>query len=203
MKGALLHSTELVQVSPVCVWFSATVTFVQLQVTTTMIEKQACPSQSTIHSSPQSPNPATPTLFSISESESRSVVSDSLRPLGLYTVHGILQVTVLELVTFLFPRASSPPRDQTYISHTAGGFFTSWATREAQEKFSISTTALLWEDYISRTTWHIILRDFFFSLSLISPSSFLPSFIHSCLWLRWVFTAAWAFPSLQQAGVPL
>ena len=25
-----------------------------------------------------------------------------------------------------------PPRDQTQVSHTAGGFFTSWATREAQ-----------------------------------------------------------------------
>ena len=27
-------------------------------------------------------------------------------------------------------------RDQTHISHTAGRFFTSWATREAQEYWS-------------------------------------------------------------------
>ena len=29
-------------------------------------------------------------------------------------------------------RGSSQPRDQSQISHIAGGFFTSWATREAQ-----------------------------------------------------------------------
>ena len=30
-------------------------------------------------------------------------------------------------------RGSSQPRDQTHISCISGGFFTSWATREAQE----------------------------------------------------------------------
>ena len=32
-----------------------------------------------------------------------------------------------------FSRGSSQPRDQTQVSHIAGGFFTSWATREAHE----------------------------------------------------------------------
>ena len=36
-------------------------------------------------------------------------------------------------VAFPFSRGSSQPRDQTQVSHIAGGFFTSWATREAQE----------------------------------------------------------------------
>ena len=49
-----------------------------------------------------------------------------------YTVHGILQASVLEWVAFPFSRGSSQPRDQTQDSHIAGGFFTSWATREAQ-----------------------------------------------------------------------
>ena len=49
-----------------------------------------------------------------------------------YTVHGILQARILEWVAFPFSRGSSQPRDQTQISHTAGGFFTSWATGEAQ-----------------------------------------------------------------------
>ena len=45
------------------------------------------------------------------ESESRSVLSDSLQPHGLYTVHGILQVRTQEWVTFPFSRGSSQPRD--------------------------------------------------------------------------------------------
>ena len=50
-----------------------------------------------------------------------------------YTVHEILQARILEWVAFPFSRGSSQPRDQTQVSHIAGGFFTSWATREAQQ----------------------------------------------------------------------
>ena len=46
-----------------------------------------------------------------------------------YTVHGIPQARILEWVAFSFPRGSSQPRDQTQVSHIAGGFFTSWATK--------------------------------------------------------------------------
>jgi len=49
-----------------------------------------------------------------------------------YTVHGILQVRILEWVVYLFSRGSSQPRDWTQVSLIAGRFFTSWATREAQ-----------------------------------------------------------------------
>ena len=45
-----------------------------------------------------------------------------------YTVHGTLLARILEWVAFPFTRGSFQPRDQTQISHTAGGFFTSWAT---------------------------------------------------------------------------
>ena len=55
-----------------------------------------------------------------------------------YTVHGILQARILEWVAFPFSRGSSQPRDRTQVSHTAGGFFTNWATREAHE---VETTA--------------------------------------------------------------
>ena len=41
----------------------------------------------------------------------------------------ILQVTILEWVAFPFSRGSSQPRDWTQVFHIAGGFFTSWATR--------------------------------------------------------------------------
>ena len=50
-----------------------------------------------------------------------------------YTVLGILQARILEWVAFPFSRGSSQPRDLTQISYIAVGFFTSWATGEAQE----------------------------------------------------------------------
>ena len=53
-----------------------------------------------------------------------------------YTVHGILQTRILEWVAFPFSRGSSQPRDRTQVSLIAGGFFTSRATREAQEYWS-------------------------------------------------------------------
>ena len=49
-----------------------------------------------------------------------------------YTVYGTLQARLLEWVAFPFSRGSSQSRDQTQVSHIAGKFFTSWATREAQ-----------------------------------------------------------------------
>ena len=69
-------------------------------------------------------------------SESHSVVSDSLWPHGLYIVHGILQARILEWVAVPFSRGSSQPRDRTQVSRIAGGFFTTWAIREAQEYWS-------------------------------------------------------------------
>ena len=58
---------------------------------------------------------------------SGSVVSNSL------WLHGILQARILECecVSIPYSRGSSQPRDWTWVSHTAGRFFTSWATREA------------------------------------------------------------------------
>ena len=55
------------------------------------------------------------------ESESHSVMFDSLRPHGLI-VHGILQARILEWVVFLFSRGSSQPRGRTQVLHIAGGF---------------------------------------------------------------------------------
>ena len=66
------------------------------------------------------------------ESENLSVMSNSLQPMD-YTVHRILQARILEWIPFPFSKGSSQPRDQIQVSHIAGGFFSSWATREAQE----------------------------------------------------------------------
>ena len=72
-----------------------------------------------------------------SDSVSHSVMSDSVRPHGLYyslpgsSAHGILQARILELVAIFFSRGSSWIRDWTRVSCIAGRFFTVWATREA------------------------------------------------------------------------
>ena len=49
---------------------------------------------------------------------------------------GSFQARILEWVAMPSSRGSSQPRDQTQVSHIAGGFFTFWATREAQEYWS-------------------------------------------------------------------
>ena len=48
-----------------------------------------------------------------------------------YMAHGILQARILEWVALPFSRGPSQTRDRNPVSHIAGGFFTSWATREA------------------------------------------------------------------------
>ena len=53
-----------------------------------------------------------------------------------YTVHGVLQARILEWVAIPFSRGSSQPMDQTQVSHIAGRFFTSLATREARKYWS-------------------------------------------------------------------
>ena len=65
-------------------------------------------------------------------SESCSVVSDSLRPHGLYSPWNSPGQNTGVGNLFLL-QGSSQPRDRTQLSHVAGGFFTVWATREAPE----------------------------------------------------------------------
>ena len=69
-----------------------------------------------------------------------SVVPDSVRPHGLYpagsSVYGILQARILEWVAMPSSRGSSQPTDGThnsFLSCIAGGFFSHWATCEAQK----------------------------------------------------------------------
>ena len=57
------------------------------------------------------------------------------------SVHGILQVRILEWAAISYSRGSCWPRDQTQVSCIEGRFFTSQATREARV---ICTTYLLY-----------------------------------------------------------
>ena len=49
------------------------------------------------------------------------------------SVHGISQAKILKWVAISFSRGSSWTTDQTWVSCIAGGFFTSWATREVRQ----------------------------------------------------------------------
>ena len=68
------------------------------------------------------------------------VMSDSCNPMDWSlpgsSVRGILQASILEWVAISFSRGSSRPKNRTQFSCIAGRFFTSWATREAQECWS-------------------------------------------------------------------
>ena len=47
------------------------------------------------------------------------------------SVHGILQIRILEWRAILFSRGSFQPRDRTLVSYIAARFFTVWATQVA------------------------------------------------------------------------
>ena len=55
---------------------------------------------------------------------------------------------ILEWVAYPFSSGSSRPRNWTWVSCTAGGFFTNWATRELKKKKkknSVVNTLLVWK----------------------------------------------------------
>ena len=101
---------------------------------------------------------------------SSSVVSDSLRPRGLYSqpgssVHGILQARILEWVAISFSRGSSRPRDWTQVSHIAGRRFNLWPTREPEENAKLKFENWV---YVAGVADNHILIDFLFFLDFSS-----------------------------------
>ena len=73
-----------------------------------------------------------------------------------YIVHGILQARILEWIAFPFPRVSSQPRDWKWVPCIAGGFFTSWATGEAQEHWRGSLSLLQWIFKTEGLNWGLL-----------------------------------------------
>ena len=76
--------------------------------------------------------------------------SDTLQPHGLQPIRLLcpwnLQARILEWVAIPFFRGSSWPRDRTWVSCTAGRFFTVWATREEE------ALSYLFGDYLTAPT---------------------------------------------------
>ena len=59
------------------------------------------------------------------------------------SVHGIHQARILDWVAVPFSKGFLQLWRRTQVSHIAGGFFTSWATREAQEYTGVGSLFLL------------------------------------------------------------
>ena len=80
-------------------------------------------------------------LISYWDCESCSVVSDSLRPSGLYSLWNSpgqnTGVGSLSLLQGIFPT-----QGRTQVSRSAGGFLTSWDTREAHFHFHLDSKSV-------------------------------------------------------------
>ena len=66
------------------------------------------------------------------------------------SVHGILQVRILEWFAISYSRGSSQPKDGTLVSWIAGEIFTVWATREA-----LLNTGLILSPFTNNTSIYI------------------------------------------------
>ena len=58
------------------------------------------------------------------------------------SVHKIFQARIVECIAISFSRGSFQPRDQTWVSCTAGRFFTDWATNLHLNSILLSTGCL-------------------------------------------------------------
>ena len=111
-----------------------------------------------------------------------------------YTVHGILQARILEWVAFPFSRGSSQPRDRTQVSHSAGGFFTNWAIREAQFVVDIvavaSSHSFLWMSnnslYLFILSMGFSRQEYWSGLPFPSPVDHILSELSTMTCLSWV-----------------
>ena len=112
-------------------------------------------------------------MFMWSGNESCSVLSDSLRPLGLCrlpgsSAHGILHSRILEWVAISFCRGSFQPRDWTWASCIAGCLLT---IRAPYNNNMTGTSAKLRSCWVIDAGHH--------------PGSRWCYFPHFCLWELW------------------
>ena len=114
-----------------------------------------------------------------SESESCSVVSESLWPHGLYSPwNSPGQNTEAHRLSLL--QVSSQPRDWTQVSHIAGRFFTNWAIREAHHGFLVNI-------YVDFSVIHCFKK----KQTGTKPSGFLKSLFFMIFWIFTKFCLLW------------
>ena len=96
--------------------------------------------------------------FSVLVTQQCLTLCDSMdHSLPGYSVLGILQARILEWVAIPSSRGSSHSRDLTQDSCTAGRFFTSWATWEAQD-ITVTSTEKLTQITVSGHGSHTLLH---------------------------------------------
>ena len=100
-------------------------------------------------------------------------------------VHGILQARIQEWVAFPFSRASSQRRDRTQVCHIAGGFFTSWATREAHNLSFVVESCHLNSSLNECPAQWLVLPDSLHPMVCSPPDSGVHGILHARI-LEWV-----------------
>ena len=78
------------------------------------------------------------------------------------SIHGILQARILEWVATSFSRGSSWPRNLTWVSYTAGGFFTVWATMFQKYSMRIKKCLLC----AVCQNMHLLFKSIFYKLNI-------------------------------------
>ena len=73
-----------------------------------------------------------------------------------YTVHGILQATIMEWVVIPFSTGSSQPRNQTQVSRIAGRCFTFWATSTENSGLRLDTEEQMWRGFLNTITFYFM-----------------------------------------------
>ena len=87
-----------------------------------------------------------------------------------YPAHEIFQARILEYIAFPFSRGSSQPRDQTQVSHIAGGFFTSWVNSWSLLKL-MSIESVMPSNHLILCCPLLLLPSIFTSIRVISNES--------------------------------
>ena len=80
----------------------------------------------------------------------------------------VIHARILGWVDFPFSRGSSQTKDRTQVSHIAGGFFTSWVTRKAQEYWCGYPILFQWIFRVQESNWGINILHFRWILSQLS-----------------------------------
>ena len=97
------------------------------------------------------------------------------------TVPGILQARIPEWVVFPFSREFSQPRDRTQVSLIAGGFFTSWATKEAVVCYSHAHSAF-WRCPVVTTPLYCLMKKHWPIHSIVEERKNIVSYILFNVW---------------------
>ena len=100
-----------------------------------------------------------------------------------YTVPGILHARLLEWLAVPFPRGSFQPRDWTQVSLIAGGFFTSWAPREAVVCYS-HALSVFWKCSVVTTPLYCLMKKHWPIHSILEERKNIVSYILFNVWKR-------------------